>query len=230
MDLTIDDAAEQVEHGLQAQGYQVRRCLSDADCLAWVRAGGSDAILVAVDENSDARAIVRQVSGLTPKPILVLRAPGNKAEALELMELGAHDFVCGTLQEEPEEALRELSIRLASALRLAHAHRVGEGQIVLDNITIDPSSHTVWKGDKAVDLTRTEYQLLVALAAEPGQLVSYRALLQSVWSDQQRDQLHYLRTYMHRLRVKLGWTRAADHGPQIVAVRGEGYRILLPSA
>jgi len=228
---TARQVVEPVREALNSSAYTLRTCDDLEDCLSFLRAGGLDAILLAIDDPGEALAAVRQVSALSPKPILLLQGPKGYCDALDLMERGAHDFVCGDLEDDDRSVLRELRIRLDASLRLALGGQGAseEGRLVVADITIDTVRRRVFKGSHEVALSRLEYKLLVLLAARPGHIVTHEELLRSVWSANQAHRRDYLRTYIARLRRKLGWKASASTEPSIGAVRGRGYRLLLPS-
>lgn len=96
-------------------------------------------------------------------------------------------------------------------------HPMADGDLV-----IDERSHEVLLRGSALDLTKTEFDLLVVLAKHPRQVFTTRQLFQRVWSSDFFDADHVVETHISRLRRKLGESGAHPH--YIHTVRGVGYR------
>lgn len=217
-----------VQHHLAEAGYRVRRLDQLDELITELRSGGGDAILLAVQELEAPVRDVRSIRAVTPKPILIFHTPDSPHRTLDLLEVGADDLICTNVEEDRPVALRELRIRLASALRLCAARvRPMDGPVlVVADVTLHTDARLVYRGERPVELTRIEFQLLHRLVAAEERVVPYEELLRGVWSENQTDQLGYLRVYMTRLRKRLGWTGSV--GPRIRSVRGQGYRLELP--
>ena len=96
------------------------------------------------------------------------------------------------------------------------------------NVTIDLRGQAALRDGTEVRLSPTEYGLIAALAAQAGEVVGHRMLLQTVWGPGYGDERHYLRTFVHRLRAKL---EADPKHPEVIITVGErGYRFGLAAA
>lgn len=218
----------EIAHYLAPHGFQVRPFHSLDEMCVYIGSGGGDAILLSMTHQGRPEDAVRRVRELTGKPVLVIHVPDEQDRALDLLDLGANDFVCRDVTRDNPISLRELRTRLSSVIRLAARRDLDQTKLLtIGEIVIDTADHRVWRGDTALTLTQTEYRLLLQLATNPNDIIPHADLLRDVWSDQQKDKLVYLRTYISRLRKKLEWDHVDREGPQIRAQRGVGYGIML---
>lgn len=206
------------------------RTATDRDeALVHLRSGGGDAVVLVADPGDEAAAFfVHEVWQLTCKPVVVALSHADPTYGMSLVDLGAEDFLCSALEPGEPSAARELVHRLRRSLRAHHTGSSERARIVLDQVVVDPSRESVRLAGQPLALSRTEYRLLLALGSQAGELVDHQRLLRSVWSSAQEGRVEYLRTYVNRLREKLGWRDDDGSGPRIVAVRGRGYRLELP--
>ena len=98
------------------------------------------------------------------------------------------------------------------------------GPIRIGDLLIDHGLHQVTLGDSVLQLTPTEYRLLTVLAARPDQVVPRDALAKLVWGDPDTGTSRTIDVHIGRLRVKLA--QAGRSAPQIISVRGFGYKIV----
>ena len=143
-------------------------------------------------------------------PVIMLTAADTVAERLEGFSAGADDYLIkpfsiAELLARVEALLRRIG-RLTSAVR-----QVGD-------VIIDDGARTVLRAGQALDLTRTEFDLLAVLAKHPGQVLSKVQLLTQVWGFDAYD-VNLVEVHMSSLRRKL-----EAHGPRLIhTVRGVGY-------
>ena len=91
-----------------------------------------------------------------------------------------------------------------------------------EDLTIDRTARKAWVRSDPVDLTRSEYGLLVALADHPGRAMSNRELLESMWGSEWRSDTTALQIHVSRLRGKIG--ESGSHPRHVLTVHGYGYR------
>jgi DNA-binding response OmpR family regulator len=101
---------------------------------------------------------------------------------------------------------------------------VARGPIRIGDLSIDHALHQVTLGETVLQLTPTEYRLLTVLAARPDQVVPRDALAKLVWGDPDTGTSRTIDVHIGRLRVKL--SQAGRTAPQIISVRGFGYKIV----
>ena len=166
--------------------------------------------------------------GLEAAGFRVREAPDGR-EALERfrqepfdlvgLELGADDYVT-----KPFE-LPELVARIRAALRRASSDAPGE-RLLVGNIEIDPEGFRVRKGGVDLDLTATEFRLLLELARRPGQVFTRELLLDLVWNYEYLGDSRLVDVAVQRLRAKI--EDEPGRPELIVTVRGVGYRFEKP--
>ncbi len=147
-------------------------------------------------------------------PIIMLTAKAEEADRIVGLELGADDYI--TKPFSP----RELVLRIKSVIRRSSGEPEPVNHLQVEGIVVDPLRHEVLAGGKAVELTATEFKLLVILIERRGRVQNRERLLNDVWGYKAAIDTRTVDTHVRRLREKLG--RAADC---IETVRGFGYRI-----
>ena len=117
----------------------------------------------------------------------------------------------------------ELTARVRAAL-----HRLADSEpFVLGDLAIHYERRRVTLGDRPVQLTATEYEILRILSLNAGRVVTYDALLRQVWGRREVNDTNPVRTYVRKLRHKLGDDAAAP--AYILTERGVGYRMVEPA-
>ncbi len=148
-------------------------------------------------------------------PIIMLSAKGDTHDVVKGLEAGADDYMI-----KPFKHPSELVARIRTRLRRSSAGL--SGQLTLSDLAIDLVAHQVTRGGKAIGLTRLEFDLLVALAKEPGRVFTRDALLSEVWGYRHSTDTRLVNVHVQRLRAKV------EHDPEnpeiVVTVRGVGYK------
>jgi len=158
---------------------------------------------------------IRDWSGI---PVLVLTAKDREADKIAALDAGADDYITKPF------GMGELVARIRVALR-HHAKSTDEPIIRSGSLTIDLAQRIVELNEERIKLTPTEYDLLKALAAHAGKVVTQRQLLQQVWGNQHDEgDSHYLRIYIGHLRKKL--EEDPSQPRLIITEPGVGYRFL----
>jgi len=148
-------------------------------------------------------------------PIVMLSAKGDSHDIVRGLEAGADDYIV-----KPFRHASELVARIRTRLRRTNADVTG--LLAIGNLTIDVTAHEVHRAGKAIPLTRLEFDLLVALAKEPGRVFTRDALLSEVWGYRHSTDTRLVNVHVQRLRSKV---EADPEHPEIVmTVRGVGYK------
>jgi DNA-binding response OmpR family regulator len=148
-------------------------------------------------------------------PILMLTGEKGEEERVKLLDLGADDYL------EKPFGRKELLARVRALLRRA-PHPVAPASATdIGGLIIDARAHSARMGDAELPLTPTEFRLLAALAARPGELVERKALLRAGWPDERDPDPEWLKAHLARLRSKLESAGA----PVPANVRGVGYKL-----
>jgi two-component system, OmpR family, response regulator len=148
----------------------------------------------------------------TDVPVLFLTARDTRADRLSGFASGGDDYVTKPFD------FAEVVARLRALLRRAG---VG-GAVAVGDLRLDPVGHAVALADARVSLTPTEFRLLAALAAQPGEAVRRSTLIGAAWPEGAIVYTNTLDVYIARLRRKLGRLSGA---PGIVTAHGVGYSL-----
>lgn len=172
----------------------------------------------------DGVEVCRQVRTFSDCFVLMVTARDDEVDVLIGLSVGADDYLTKPFR------VRELVARVAVLLRRARvgaAQDPGAAPLRLGSLILDPSTREVRIGEDDVNLTRTEFDLLAALASRPRVVLSRRQLIDQVWGPGWVGDEHLVDTHIGHLRRKLG---DAAPGPSfIVTVRGVGYRAIAPA-
>ncbi len=148
-------------------------------------------------------------------PIVMLSAKGDTQDVVKGLEAGADDY-----RVKPFRHPSELIARIRTRLRRTNADV--SGLLTIGDLAIDVQAHQVTRGGKQIALTRLEFDLLVALAKEPGRVFTRDALLSEVWGYRHSTDTRLVNVHVQRLRSKI--EHDAEHPEIVVTVRGVGYK------
>ena len=205
---------------LSSQGYQVLEAEDGPAARAVLRKNAVDIVVLDLGlPGLDGFEIIKQLreSG-SALPIIVLSSRTDEAGKVRALDLGADDYVTKPF------GMEELLARLRTALR----HRLqqqGERPVFrVSELAVDLVRRVVSVRDQEVKLTPREYDLLRALVAHAGKVLTHRFLLREVWGTE--TDVAYLRIYIRTLRQKL---EADPDRPQLILTeQGVGYRLKAP--
>jgi two-component system response regulator MtrA len=148
-------------------------------------------------------------------PIVMLSAKGDTQDVVKGLEAGADDYMV-----KPFRHPSELIARIRTRLRRTNADV--SGLLTIGDLAIDVQAHQVTRAGKQIALTRLEFDLLVALAKEPGRVFTRDALLSEVWGYRHSTDTRLVNVHVQRLRSKI--EHDAEHPEIVVTVRGVGYK------
>jgi two-component system, OmpR family, response regulator RegX3 len=209
-----DAIADPLVAGLRREGYDVSRVGTGADAL---RASPADLVLLDLRlPDIDGFDVCRRLRERSRVPIIVLTARGEEADRVAGLELGADDYVVKPY------GLRELIARIRAVTRRAASFGGGEGPLRAGELEVDERSRRATVDGRTLDLTPKEFELLAALARDPGAAVSRQRLLAEVWQTSWYGSSKTIDVHVAALRRKLG-----DPG-WIETVRGVGFRLRMP--
>ncbi len=219
--LVVDDEGnivELVRLYLETEGYSVVTAADGEKALEMYERHDPD--LVVLDlmlPRMDGFEVCRELRRRGDVPILMLTARSEDVDAIVGLELGADDYV--TKPFNP----RALVARVKAILRRTDATAKGGRPIAVGNLRIDPRRREVTIGDRRLELRAREFDLLAALARDPGAVLTRDALLEDVWGTDFPGETRTVDVHVAEVRKKLG-----GDGPQIETVRGLGYRLVPP--
>ncbi len=213
------DIAALVAYHLTREGYRVRTVGGGAEALEAVAHDRPDLIILDImlpgHSGYDVLADLRDSAGASDIPVVVLTARRDEEDRVKGLELGADDYV--TKPFSPHE----LVLRVSAVLRRVRSPAVDRTRRVLRGgpIQMDLDALRVTVDDVEVELTPTEYRLLVVLLERRGRVQSRDQLLRSAWDIHVDIETRTVDMHVQRLRTKLGTA-----GSLIETVRGFGYR------
>jgi two-component system KDP operon response regulator KdpE len=188
----------------------------------------SDLIILDLASPPDGPATCRRLRAAHPgAPLLALGAHRDGADEVAALDAGADQYL--PRDAHPLLLLAHLRTLDRRARRWsAPPPTRAPARAVEAGLVVDTARREARLAGVALDLTPTEYVLLVALAADRGRIVSHRTLLARVWGSEHLADPRYLKTYINRLRTKLADDRARPR--HIQTCRGLGYRLHAPAA
>jgi two-component system, OmpR family, KDP operon response regulator KdpE len=209
---------------LQADGYAVVTAESGAQALELLDDQRPELIVLDVMMPAmDGFEALRRIRTAHDTPVILLTARAGDADKLRGLQGGADDYV--TKPFNPDE----LSARVAAVLRRSATspNSPASSQVLAyPGVEIDLERRKVVVGGEEVRLSRTEWELLSQLAANAGRVMLHGELLSRIWGPEFRSEVHYLRTWVSRLRAKI---ESRDETPQIFSTfPGIGYRMESP--
>ena len=171
--------------------------------------------------------VLQRIRETSDAPVLMLTARGDEMSKVRGLELGADDYLV-----KPFSHL-ELFARIKAVLRRTDlpAPVSAAPSFVSGDVAVNFDSREVTVKGQPVKLTPTEYKLLYQLVRNAGRVLPFDTLLSKVWGDEYRGDMDYLKTYVSRLRKKLG--DDSENPRYIMTERSVGYRfarLAAPSA
>jgi two-component system KDP operon response regulator KdpE len=224
--LIVDDeprVVRLVSAVLQALDYQVIAATNGDPALEMVALEQPDLVLldIRLPGDLDGYGVCRRIREFSDVAVIMLTAKAQESDVLQGFDAGADDYLT-----KPFSA-KELAARVKAVLR--RTQRPEEkvtATFACGEMEINFARHIVKVRDEKVPLTRTEYSLLRQLALNANRVLLHQELLTEVWGAEYRDDVDYLRAYIHYLRRKL---EADPSNPRyILTSQGVGYMLACP--
>ena len=217
-----DDRAvrEALVRALEFEGYDVTAVNDGGTALETLDAMSPDVILLDVMmPNVDGLTVCRRLRARGDiTPILMLTARVEVSDRVSGLDAGADDYLAKPF------AVDELLARVRALLRRS-TFDTAEGELEVADLRIDESARRAWRGERELDLTKTEFDLLQALARNAGIVLSHSQLYDLVWGYDFGPDSKSLAVYVGYLRRK---TEEGDEPRLIHTVRGVGYTLREP--
>jgi two-component system, OmpR family, response regulator RegX3 len=205
-----DTIAEPLAEGLRREGFGVERAATGRAAL---EAPAADLVLLDLRlPDMDGLDVCRALRERSDVPIIVVTARGEEADRVVGLELGADDYVVKPF------GLRELIARIRAVGRRTAARGAADA-LAVGGLRVDERARRATLDGRELDLTPKEFDVLAALARDPGAAVSRRRLLEDVWETSWLGSSKTIDVHVASLRKKLG-----DPG-WIETVRGVGFRL-----
>ncbi len=219
-----EEISELVCTVLRRAGMDVRAVASGAEALAEVRRAAPDVVVLDLGlPDADGTEVCRQIRAESECYVLMLTARAEEVDLLIGLAVGADGYMAKPFSP------RELVARVQAMLRRPRVPApqpapVEESVLRLAELEVDGDSREVRVDGAVVDLTRTEFDLLAALASRPGRVLQRQTLLREVWQTDWEGSVRLVEAHMSNLRRKL--QAAGLSSPSIRTVRGVGYRLV----
>ncbi|MFZ9850896.1 MAG: response regulator transcription factor [Vulcanococcus sp.] len=203
---------------LAIEGYSCQEAASAAEALMQIRSQSFDLVLLdwGLPDFSGVELCRRLRQTLNPTPVLMLTAHDDVQERVEALDAGADDYL--TKPFSLEELLARVRARLRRALPAAAPSQI----LQVADLSLDPASHEVRRGNETINLTAKEFDLLYLLIREPERVQARGAILQAVWGEHWVGDDNILDVYIRALRRKI---ERAGAPTLIQTVRGVGFML-----
>ncbi|MGB3370207.1 MAG: response regulator transcription factor [Rhodococcus sp. (in: high G+C Gram-positive bacteria)] len=218
--LVVDDdraVRDSLRRSLTFNGYTVELAVDGLDALEKVAAARPDALVLDVMmPRLDGLEVCRRLRSTGDDlPILVLTARDSVSERVAGLDAGADDYLPKPF------ALEELLARLRALLRRTAMDAEGESEaMTFADLSLDPVTREVTRGERSISLTRTEFSLMEMLMMNPRRVLTRSRILEEVWGYDFPTSGNALEVYVGYLRRK---TEAEGESRLIHTVRGVGY-------
>jgi two-component system response regulator MprA len=214
--LVVDDDPEIVsflKRGLTYEGYTVDTASDGAEALAKARDAEPNLVILDVMmPGMDGLEVSKRLRQASQLPILMLTAKGTVADRIKGLDSGADDYLVKPFSFD------ELLARVRALLRRSQP---AEGEVLrFMDLSLDPSTREVKRGDNAIQLTAQEFDLLELFLRHPRQVLRRDVIYEKVWGYDFGGESNVIEVYMRYLRSKL----EASGQPRLIhTVRGVGY-------
>jgi two-component system, OmpR family, response regulator MtrA len=220
--LVVDDdtaLAEMISIVLSGEGFDPHLVHDGAVAVDAFVAVSPDLVLLDVMlPGMDGIEVCRRLREISGTPIIMLTAKGDTNDVVEGLESGADDYIVKPFN--PKELVARIRTRLRPTPETAVA------RLQIGDVTIDVTGHEVRRGDRVINLTPLEFDLLLALAMKPNQVFTREMLLEQVWGYQYKADTRLVNVHVQRLRAKV--ESDPDNPSIVMTVRGVGYRAGAP--
>ena len=206
------------------EGHQVITAYDGLTAVKRFREEHPDLVLLDLAmPGPDGFSVAGQMRAIGQAPILVVSGESGEAAKVRALGLGADDYLTKPFGKA------ELLARISALMRRVDrpgASGAPTGPLQAGELVLEPGRHEARVGASSLSLTPTEFRLLEALVRASGDIVPHLQLARAGWPAETDPDLLWLKPHLARLRSKVG----AAEGPQVVAVRGVGYRIVAEEA
>jgi DNA-binding response OmpR family regulator len=218
--LVVDDEPELVRvlrSYLEQAGFRVLASGRGDEGLAEVAEHAPDLVILDLNlPGMDGLDVAREIRRKGNTPILMLTARVEESDRLVGLELGADDYVVKPFSP------REVVARVRTILRRAQAPQAASPVIRIADLVIDRNRHSVERAGATLDVTPTEFNLLIAMASQPGRVFSRMQLLEAVQGSAYEGYERTIDAHMKNLRAKL--EPDPKNPVYLLTVFGVGYR------
>lgn len=215
-----DEVRAALSAALTKHGHQVAGTPAGTAALRAAVEDGPEVVVLDLGlPDLDGLEVLRMLRAVSDVPVVVATARDDEAAIVRTLDAGADDYVV-----KPFSA-RQLEARIRAVLRRAPGER-REPPVVVGDLVIDPAGREVTLAGAPLELTRLEFDLLLALARRAGEVVTKRELLAQVWRQPYGGADKTVDVHLSWLRRKLG--ESASEPRYLHTVRGVGIKLAAP--
>lgn len=223
--LVVDDEShivELVKFNLEKEGFKVVVAYDGMEAIAAVEEESPDLMMLDIMlPHMDGLEVCRQIrqnNRYANLPIIMLTAKAEEIDTVLGLEMGADDYIKKPFS--PREMVARVKARLRARRLLEATEAPGKKALIINDLTMIPDKHEAFVGDRKLDLTPKEFELLRILAYSRGKVFTREALLERVWGYEFSGDTRTVDVHIRSLRQKLG-----ECGEMILTVRGVGYKL-----
>lgn len=219
--LVVDDEKplrDFVRRNLEVRNYNVVTASNGLEALAIFNTKNIDLVILDIMmPRMDGLETIRRIRQSSLVPIIILSALGEEGDKIKALNLGADDYL------NKPFGVGELLARVQAVIRRARwaESPARQGRLMHGEIHVDLERHEASVRGEVVDLTPTEFNLLVYLMEHAGKVLPHQTILQHVWGPEYGPENEYLRVYIGRLRQKIEQDPSNPH--YLLTERGIGY-------
>ncbi len=220
--LVVDDEKplrDFVQKNLEIRGFKVVTAADGIEAVQLFHLHQVDLVILDIMmPRMDGIETTRRIRQNSTIPIIILSALDEEAEKIRAFNLGADDYLTKPF------GVGELLARVKAVLRRAQwaDHPIRKGKLALSDVIVNLERHEVQVRGQQVQLTPTEFNLLVYLMEHAGKVLPHEAILKHVWGPEYGKETEYLRVYIGHLRQKIEVD--PGHPQYLLTERGIGYR------
>ncbi len=212
---------------LDAAGYRPLVAVTAQEGLSSAATEDPSVIVVDLDlPDLPGEEVCRRIRAYSVVPILVLSGDHRERRKVDLLELGADDYITKPYSTPELLARVGVAVRRFRQLQTTLAPGADDAVLAVGSLTIDVSRHRAELNGRRLALTPKEFGILTLLARFPGRVLTHQQILHEVWGNGYDHELHYTRVYTSQIRKKLGVEPGA---PRLVSEAGVGYSLVGPS-
>ncbi|RYL92454.1 response regulator transcription factor [Sporolactobacillus sp. Y61] len=208
--------ARVIQLELEHEGYSVEKVKTGERALEEFQNGGWDLILLDVMiPQLNGMEVLRRIRAKDKRlPVILVTARDSVIDKVSGLDQGANDYITKPF------VIEELLARIRACLRTLHTNQEEDEILKVSDLTLNPSTREVLRGDQSVELTPREFDLLLFLIRHHRQVLNREQILQHVWGYAYYGDTNVVDVYIRYLRKKVD---AGFDAPLIHTVRGIGY-------
>lgn len=205
--------ADVVRRSLRVEGHEVQSAADGVEALALAESFAPDLIVLDLGlPRLDGVEVLKRIRAESDVPVLVLTARVETSDRVEGLDSGADDYLPKPFERD------ELTARVRALLRRRPPR--GQARLTVGDLVINPDTREVFRGDREIELTKREFELLEYLVRNQKLVVSRQQLLEDVWGYDPLDETNTVDVFISNLRRKL---ESEGEDRILFTKRGAGY-------